>query len=128
MTKAYLMKLAGGGDQQWTLLNQEAQDFLNECCDWSKGKPIPQPPESVINDRIDECGGILREEAIEDLTFDPTSGSADNDIALALCNSSFRGAGNCDTRYYGDTSITDVNAFCKKHGLEVEDGYEGYIY
>jgi hypothetical protein len=105
------------------LLDQEAQDFLNECCDWTKGKPIPQPPESVIEDRIDECGYCLREEAIEDLTFNPASGSADNDIALVLCNSLFNGE-----RYMGGTSVVEVNTFCKEHGLEVEDCYEGYIY
>ena len=124
-TKAYLVKLAGGGDQQWTLLNQEAYDYLSECCDWRKGDPIPQPPESIINDRAAECrwGGMTRDAAVQDLTLDPKSGSADNDIAMSLVNSLFNGE-----RYNGDASIAELNAFCKKHGLEVEDGYEGYIY
>jgi hypothetical protein len=123
MTKAYLVKLAGGGDQQWTLLDQEAYDYLSGCCDWRRGDPIPQLPESVINNIMAEYKQTREETITGGLILDPMRGITDNDIALGLNNSLFNGE-----RYEGGASVTELNAFCKKHGLEVEDGYEGYIY
>jgi hypothetical protein len=65
-----------------------------------------------------------REEAIEGgLILDPMRDITHNDIALGLNNSLFNGE-----RYEDGASVTKLNAFCKKHGLEVEDGYVGYIY
>ena len=118
-TKAYLVKLSDGGGDNY----QEACDYLDACCDWVKGDPIPELPESIISDKMKEYfQPISREEAVMGLKFDPKSFSRSDDIASCMPNSSFNGE-----RYQGMDSFKELKKFAEKHNLEVEDGYEGYM-
>lgn len=132
MTKAFLVKLAGMGDQEWKLLNQEAWDHLEACCDWHHGTPIPQPSDALIADQIawrleneeDLTDEEAREQAIDRLTMDPRSGSSDNDVALSLPGSLFNGE-----RFHDhDPTVKALVAFATKHGLDFEEVYDGGIY
>lgn len=145
MTKAFLMKLAGMGDQEWKLLNQEAWDHLEACCNWHRGKPIPQPSDALVADMIawrkeqnafmanlfpQSVDGMLdpdekaRREAIEHLTMDPKKRNADNDMALSLPGSLFNGE-----RFHDhEPTVKALTAFVAKHGLDFEEVYDGHIY
>lgn len=123
MTKAYLIKLAGMGDHQWTLLNQEDWDFLKACINWSRETPIPSPPERMISG-VMECFNIDQDAAKASLALDPHSATAENDIALSIPGSLFDGERFCDH----EASIQKLNAFIAKHNLDLEESYTGYIY
>lgn len=123
MTKAYLLQLEGMGDHVWVILNQTDWNFIEQCCDWMSGDPIPTPPESLIQDLMEDKG-ISREEVLEALTPDQYSRSYDNDVVLQMVGSLFNGE---RFRSY-DASIKEVNDFVAKHSLDLEEAYEGYVY
>lgn len=123
MTKAYLLQLEGMGDHQSVILNQTDWDFLEQCCNWTKGEPIPTPPESLIQDII-EVNNSSREDIIDALTPCQYSSSYDNDVALQMVGSSFNGE-----RFLSFSgSIKEINDFVARHNLDLEEAYEGYIY
>lgn len=119
------------GDHHWYLLDQPSWDFLEACCEWHKGKDAPVPPAALVDrileertehDNEDDIEAV-REDVIETLTMGEGA-STDNDVALQLTGSMFNG--ECYTSY--DASIKNLNAFVKKHNLDMEEAYEGYIY
>jgi hypothetical protein len=133
MTKAYLVKLSGVKDAEWKILDQEAWNHLEACCNWQHGHPVPVPSEALIADMI--AWGVeegedglseeeARAEAIELLTMNPRSNSADNDVALSMPGSAFNGERFNDY----EPTVKALNAFVAKHGLDLEEVYDGYIY
>lgn len=124
--KAYLLKLAGMGDHDWKLLNQEAYDHFLAVSNWRprSGAPVPTPSQALLNDVATYCSDEHCEETAEELLAVEDGSSFDNDLALRMPSSSFNGE-----RYRSfDASITNLLTFVQRHDLELVEAYEGVIY
>ena len=118
--KVYVIRLGGGRDSEWKVIDKLTWDFLNSL---EKHK-VPTVPEELIDRYIEQWDEEVetREQIAAHFKPDPQSGSWENDIWLAIPQTPFGGE-----LFLGDT-VKELNAFCKKHNLEIEDEIEGYIY
>lgn len=106
MKKQMLMViLSGGGDTMISLVPFEAEAWIESPYPMSGEEAIPDAVKAGFEDQYDKSSG----------TVAVSSGSGDNDRALALCG-------------YDFGSTTAAHQFAKKHDMEVAGEYHGCIY
>lgn len=118
MEKAYLVQLEGMGDRRWYLLNEAHWKVLDAL---DEGEDVT-PPEDMLAGIMEDLN-CDREDAL-DVFVNRGSSTYSNDVALNLAASKFNGEKYEDW----DSSVKALNAFVKKHNLDFEEAYEGYIY
>ena len=117
MTKAYLVQLDGMDDHRWYLLNEEHWKIFDDA---RNGRPV-NPPDSMIDTMVDDCG-VDRDEVLR--YFDPTGVDAHEfaeGLACCMPASEFNGEQYDDW----DGSVRQLNAFVKKHKLDLVETFEG---
>lgn len=120
MENAYLVKLHGMGDVQWYLLNDADWSVFEEILD---GNDSAIPHDEMISRYIEDNPAITREEVLQ-IFENHGSSTFDNDVAIAMMPSEFNG----EKFLNFDGSVKALNAFIKKHNLNLADEYEGCLY
>jgi len=127
--QAFLITLSGMGDHEWKLIDADAMAYLQSVIDWNRTDPAPTPSDTLFA-AIVEARRAMGEDEDEDLdlkaslTPDADSSSTDNDVALALPPSLFGG----EWFHAYAPSPKKLQEFVAKHGLELVEAYDGYIY
>ena len=112
--KQYLVVLSGGGDTFIKLVNEAVWEWING--DYSPdGDYASSYTEKVPEAVLEEARKYDMLEHFEDNELDITSGSYDNDRAMAAPGVEFE-------------SLKAAMQYAKQHSLDIEDTYEGYFY
>lgn len=126
-TKAYLIDLSGMGDCQVFLVDQVTWEWFDG---EMNGKDYSVPTK-IVDDYL--ADSEISQDRIQAAVAEflslmkpkrENNSSWDNDIALNLPPSRFNG--ESFNNFY--RSVKELNAFVKKHDLELIEAYEGYIY
>jgi hypothetical protein len=103
MKKMYLIILQGGGDTEIKLVNYAAKAWIES--------PYPARGKETIPKKVREDF----EDEYEETTIHVTSGSGDNDRAMAVQG------------YYFD-STKSAHQYAKENSMTIENEYHGYLY
>ena len=129
--KVYELRMAGQGDVHIKIVNQGFWDYLGELeATGNNDVPTAVPPADMVTDwnSVPPDPGIPYK-TLAEFVADLGNGRA-NELAMNAPASEFGGE-RFDEYGAGGWHKEDrdkLKAFLKKHNLEVEDGWEGYIW